>query len=140
MFYRLSADAVLVIHLGFIVFVLVGGFLALRWRRVPILHLPTVAWGIYIELSGNICPLTPLENNLRAAAGDSGYEGGFIEHYILAVVYPDGLTHSIQMMLAGVVVVTNLVAYGLVLRKMRRKPCGKPKADASRANGHTHHE
>nr|WP_232516555.1 DUF2784 domain-containing protein [Thauera sp. K11] len=96
---------------------LLGGLLALRWRRAPLVHLPAAAWGIYIELSGGICPLTPLENRLRAAAGQAGYEGGFVEHYLLALIYPAGLTHEIQFVLAAVVVGVNLAVYALVLRR-----------------------
>ncbi|ATE59218.1 DUF2784 domain-containing protein [Thauera sinica] len=114
---RLAADAVLLLHLAFILFVLLGGLLALRWRRAPLVHLPAAAWGIYIELSGGICPLTPLENRLRAAAGQAGYEGGFVEHYLLALIYPAGLTHEIQFVLAAVVVGVNLAVYALVLRR-----------------------
>lgn len=96
---------------------LLGGLLALRWRRAPLVHLPAAAWGIYIELSGGICPLTPLENHLRAAAGQAGYEGGFVEHYLLPLIYPAGLTHEIQFVLAAVVVGVNLAVYALVLRR-----------------------
>lgn len=117
MLFRLAADAVLLLHLGFIVFVLLGGLLALRWRRVPLLHLPAAAWGVYIELSGGLCPLTPLENRLRALAGQAGFEGGFIEHYLLPLIYPAGLTRDTQFVLAGVVVIVNLLAYGFVLRR-----------------------
>ncbi|WP_341649044.1 DUF2784 domain-containing protein [Thauera humireducens] len=122
MLFRLAADAVLLLHLGFIVFVLLGGLLALRWRRVPLLHLPAAAWGVYIELSGGLCPLTPLENRLRVLAGQVGFEGGFIEHYLLPLIYPAGLTRDTQFVLAGVVVIVNLLAYGFVLRRrcMRR--------------------
>ena len=122
MLYRLAADAVLLLHLGFIVFVLLGGLLALRWRRAPLLHLPAVAWGVYIELSGGLCPLTPLENRLRVLAGQAGFEGGFIEHYLLPLIYPADLTRDTQFVLAGVVVIVNLLAYGIVLRRrcMRR--------------------
>ncbi|CAH1747663.1 putative membrane protein [Thauera humireducens] len=122
MLFRLAADAVLLLHLGFIIFVLLGGLLALRWRRVPLLHLPAAAWGVYIELSGGLCPLTPLENRLRALAGQAGFEGGFIEHYLLPLIYPAGLTRDTQFVLAGVVVIVNLLAYGFVLRRrcMRR--------------------
>jgi hypothetical protein len=94
MFYRALADLVLVFHLAFIVFVVLGGLLTLRWRRIPLVHLPTVIWGVFIELSGGLCPLTPLENMLRRAAGTSGYSGGFIEHYLIPVIYPAGLSHA----------------------------------------------
>ena len=120
MFHRLAADAVLLLHLGFILFVLLGGVLAVRWRWAPLLHLPAVACGVYIELSGGLCPLTPLENRLRIAAGDAGYAGGFIEHYLLALIYPAGLTQDVQYVLAAIVVGVNALAYGWVWRRRRR--------------------
>ena len=121
MIHRVAADAVLLLHLGFILFVLLGGLLALRWRRAPLLHLPAVAWGVYIELSGGLCPLTPLENRLRIAAGEAGYTGGFIEHYLLTLIYPAGLTPQIQYVLAAVVVGVNGLAYAWVWRRRRRR-------------------
>lgn len=120
MLHRLAADAVLVLHLAFIVFVLVGGLLALRWRGAPWLHLPAAAWGVYIELSGGLCPLTPLENSLRRAAGEAGYAGGFIEHYLLPLIYPAGLTQEIQYLLAAIVVGVNVLAYAWVWAARRR--------------------
>ena len=120
MIHRLAADAVLLLHLGFILFVLLGGVLAVRRRWAPLLHLPAVAWGVYIELSGGLCPLTPLENRLRIAAGDAGYAGGFIEHYLLALIYPAGLTQDVQYVLAAIVVGVNALAYGWVWRRRRR--------------------
>ena len=120
MIHRLAADAVLLLHLGFILFVLLGGVLAVRWRWAPLLHLPAVAWGVYIELSGGLCLLTPLENRLRIAAGDAGYAGGFIEHYLLALIYPAGLTQDVQYVLAAIVVGVNALAYGWVWRRRRR--------------------
>ena len=121
MIHRLAADAVLLLHLGFILFVLLGGLLALRWRWAPMLHLPAAAWGVYVELSGGLCPLTPLENRLRSAAGEAGYTGGFIEHYLLALIYPAGLTHEIQYVLAAIVVGVNGLAYAWVWRGRRRR-------------------
>ena len=121
MIHRLAADAVLLLHLGFILFVLLGGVLAVRWRWAPLLHLPAVAWGVYIELSGGLCPLTPLENRLRIAAGDAGYAGGFIEHYLLALIYPAGLTQDVQYVLAAIVVGVNALASGWVWRRRRRR-------------------
>ena len=120
MIHRVAADAVLLLHLGFILFVLLGGLLALRWRWAPMLHLPAAAWGVYVELSGGLCPLTPLENRLRSAAGEAGYTGGFIEHYLLALIYPAGLTHEIQYVLAAIVVGVNGLAYAWVWRRRRR--------------------
>ena len=121
MIHRLAADAVLLLHLGFILFVLLGGVLAVRWRWAPLLHLPAMAWGVYIELNGGLCPLTPLENRLRIAAGDAGYTGGFIEHYLLTLIYPAGLTPQIQYVLAAVVVGVNGLAYAWVWRRRRRR-------------------
>ena len=121
MIHRLAADAVLLLHLGFILFVLLGGLLALRWRWAPMLHLPAAAWGVYVELSGGLCPLTPLENRLRSAAGEAGYTGGFIEHYLLALIYPAGLTHEIQYVLAAIVVGVNGLAYAWVWCRRRRR-------------------
>ncbi|MGL4577262.1 MAG: DUF2784 domain-containing protein [Burkholderiaceae bacterium] len=114
---HIAANAVLMVHAAFIIFAVLGGFLALRWRWMPWLHLPCMVWAATVVGMGWICPLTPLENRLRMAAGQAGYEGGFIEHYLLAAIYPDGLTRSVQIGLAIVVVVINLAAYGLVLRK-----------------------
>ena len=120
MIHRLAADAVLLLHLGFILFVLLGGLLALRWRWAPMLHLPAAAWGVYVELSGGLCPLTPLENRLRIAAGEAGYTGGFIEHYLLTLIYPAGLTPQIQYVLVAIVVGVNGLAYAWVWRRRRR--------------------
>ena len=120
MFYRLAADAVVFSHLLFILFVLCGGLLVLRWNWLAWLHLPAVTWGMAVEFFHLYCPLTPLENRLRRAAGESGYNGGFIEHYLLPLIYPSGLTPSIQWVLGGLVLVLNLAVYlGLVLRQNR---------------------
>jgi hypothetical protein len=117
--YQLLADFVVILHFLFILFVASGGLLALRWRWMPWLHLPAAAWGGFIELSGRICPLTPLENRLRRAAGSSGYEGDFIEHYLLPVIYPAGLTREIQLALAAVVIILNAVIYTIVWQRRR---------------------
>lgn len=124
MLHRVLADLVLVVHLGFIVFVVLGGLLALRWRWAPALHLPAVLWGGFIELSGGICPLTPLENLLRRSAGASGYSGSFIEHYLLPTLYPSGLTREAQLGLAALVVVVNVIVYVGVGRRRRRTRAG----------------
>lgn len=116
------ADAVLVAHLAFILFVMLGGLLVLRWRWLAWLHIPAVLWGIYVELSGRICPLTPLENSLREAAGQTGYTGGFIEHYVTAMIYPDGLSRSIQMVLASVVLLVNGLVYWRLVTRRNSKP------------------
>jgi hypothetical protein len=120
MLYRLGAEAVVLVHFSFIAFVLFGGLLALRWRWIVVAHLPAAAWGCLIELTGRICPLTYVENYLRSRAGQSGYPEGFIEHYFLPVIYPAGLTRQIQFVLAGVVVILNVVAYGWLLRRLAR--------------------
>jgi hypothetical protein len=124
MVYRTLADLVLVLHLAFIVFVLAGGFLAVRWRPAPRLHLPAVLWGVWIEVSGGLCPLTPLENVLRSRAGTSGYSGGFIEQYLVPAIYPAALSHSLQLFLAGLVVLTNVTVYWVVWRQ-RTSPRGR---------------
>jgi hypothetical protein len=117
MFYRIGAEAVLSLHFAFIAFVLFGALLALRWRWIVALHLPAAAWGFFVEITGRICPLTYAENYLRERAGEVGYSQGFIEHYLLPVVYPAGLTPQIQYVLAGVVVLVNGLAYGFLLRR-----------------------
>lgn len=121
MAYRLAADAVLLAHAAFVVFVVLGGLLAWRWRRAAVLHLPAAAWGAWIEFSGGICPLTPLENRLRHAAGQAGYEGGFVEHYLLALIYPEGLTREVQIALGVAVIVINAAVYGVLLRRALRR-------------------
>jgi hypothetical protein len=125
MLYRLGAEAVVLLHFSFIAFVLFGALLGLRWRWVVPVHLPAAAWGCFIELTGRICPLTYVENALRNRAGLSGYSEGFIEHYLLPVIYPAGLTRNIQFALAAVVVIVNVAAYGWLLRdrlKVSRAP------------------
>ena len=112
---RIAADAVLILHLGFIVFALLGAALALRWRWLPLVHLPAAAWGVFIELTGRVCPLTYLENHFRLRAGQAGYSESFVEHYLLAVIYPAGLTREIQFVLAGVVLVVNAALYTWLL-------------------------
>jgi hypothetical protein len=113
------ADAVLLLHLAFIVFVMLGGLLVWRWQRLAWLHLPAVLWGIYVEASGRICPLTPLENSLRESGGQSGYSGGFIDHYVTALIYPDGLSRTIQMALAVLVITVNAIVYWRLSRQQR---------------------
>ena len=117
MLYRILADVVVGIHALFVAFVVAGGLLALRWPWVAAVHLPAAVWGTLIELQGWVCPLTPLEKSLRATAGQSGYQGGFIEHYLLPVLYPAGLTRNVQVVLGSLVLVINLVIYGLVVRR-----------------------
>jgi hypothetical protein len=118
---RILADAVLIIHLLFILFAVAGGFAALRWRFLIGVHLPCALWAAAIVLGGWICPLTPLEILLRRCAGQAGYAGGFIQHYLLPIIYPHDLTREIQIGLGLGVLVINLVAYALVVRQRRLK-------------------
>jgi hypothetical protein len=121
MWYQAGADAVLMIHFGFILFVLLGGFLAWKWPWVPWLHLPAALWGALIEFNGGICPLTPLENRLRRAAGGDGYPGSFIERYLLPVIYPAELTRDVQLLLGVLVITVNLGVYGLLWARRKKK-------------------
>jgi|SRR5579863_770504 hypothetical protein len=121
MLWSLLADALVVVHFGFTTFVIFGGFLAWRWRRAMLLHLPALAWGCWVELSSSICPLTPLENYLRQRGGAAGYSGGFLAHYLSALLYPVNLTPHIQWVLTGLLVVINVVAYGRLLRGTRTR-------------------
>jgi hypothetical protein len=118
--YRLLANVVVLIHALFIAFVVVGGFLAWRWRWIAALHLPCALWGMVIEYRGGMCPLTPLENALRVRAGEAGYSGGFIEHYLLPAMYPAGLTPRLQVVLGTAVLLVNAVAYAVLLRRLQR--------------------
>ena len=120
--YHSIADLLVVFHFAFIVFVVLGGFLVLKWRRIAILHIPCVMWGALIELKGWICPLTPIENHFREAAGAAGYTRGFIDHYVMPLVYPEGLTREMQIAFGIVVISVNLFVYGLVLvNRSKRK-------------------
>lgn len=115
MIQRIAADLVVIVHLGFIAFVGLGALLCLRWKWVAWLHLPAVIWGAAIEFRGGVCPLTPLEQRLRVAAGDAGYAEGFIEHYLMPIIYPSGLDGFFQYTLGVLVIVMNLAIYGWVL-------------------------
>jgi hypothetical protein len=119
--YRLAADTVVLFHLLFIVFVMLGGLFALRWKWLITLHLPAAAWGMSVEFLHLYCPLTPLENLLRAKAGEVGYAGGFIEHHLIALIYPVGLTPDIQLWLGASVVLVNLLVYGYLITQWRRR-------------------
>ncbi len=118
--YRLLADAVLIVHLAFIAFVVLGGILVLHRSWVAWLHLPAVAWGAWIEFTGRICPLTPLEIGLRARGGEATYSGGFIERYITALIYPDGLDRHHQIVLGTFVLVLNAAIYGWAVWRRTR--------------------
>jgi hypothetical protein len=117
------ATLVVVIHLSFVVFATLGGLLAIRWPRIVWIHLPCVVWAAFVEFSGRICPLTPLENALRQRAGLEYYSGDFVANYIFPVLYPEGLTRDAQIAIGAFVVMLNVVAYACVLwrRKIRRK-------------------
>jgi hypothetical protein len=115
------ADGVLVLHGLFIVWAALGALAVWRWPRLALLHLPALAWAVWIEASGGVCPLTPLENSLRRAAGQAGYSGGFIDHYLGGVIYPAGLTRQTQWLVAGALLLINLVVYGLMIRRARRR-------------------
>ena len=115
--WRLLADLVLLLHLAFVLFVVLGGLLVLRWPRLARLHVPIALYGATIEFLGFTCPLTPLENRYRRLGGQSGYAGGFVEHYVTSLIYPDGLTRGIQVALGIAVLVLNAVVYTVVLRR-----------------------
>lgn len=120
MWYRRAADLVLLAHSTFVAFVVLGGLLALRWRRLAWIHIPVALYGAIIEFAGFVCPLTPLENALRHRGGEMGYSGGFVEHYVVRVLYPAGLTRGIQYGLGALVLVINVVVYAIWFRQRRR--------------------
>jgi hypothetical protein len=120
-FYRFGADLVVLVHLLFIGFAFVGGIAVLRWYWLALVHLPAALWATVVELMGWVCPLTPLEVYLRVAAGDAGYSGGFIQHYLLPIVYPAGLTREIQWLLAALVVLVNAAIYAVLLVRVKRR-------------------
>jgi hypothetical protein len=117
--FPIAADVVVVIHLVFILFAVLGGFLRWRWPKLAWLHLPAFAWAVAISLWGWTCPLTPLENWLREQGSETGYDTGFIEHYLLPLIYPDGLTRNIQIILGLIVLVINLIVYGWLWLRRR---------------------
>jgi len=121
MLFQTLADLVVLVHFGFIVFALFGALLALRWPRVLWLHAPAAIWALAIELAGWICPLTPLENSLRSAGGEAGYGGGFVEHYLLPVIYPPGLKREDQIVLGLGLLAINALVYRAVWCRLRRR-------------------
>ncbi len=125
MLFRLAADLVVGLHFLFILFVIAGGFLAWRWRWLAWVHLPAAAWGAIIEFMDWICPLTPLENDFRRRAGGAGYEGGFIEHYLIPIIYPAGLSSGIRIFLGIVVVLLNALAYAIYFTHRRPQRFGR---------------
>ena len=118
--YRLAADAMMVAHLLYIIFVVVGGLVALRVRWVLWLHVPAVAWAIYVQYFGRLCPLTNWEKGLRERAGDAGYEGGFIDHYLMPLIYPPDMPAAMPLVLGTAVVVINVAIYGWLIVLARR--------------------
>jgi len=117
--HALLADGVLALHVAFLLFVVFGGLLALRWKRVAWLHVPCALWGAWVELAGWVCPLTPLENDLRRMAGKAGYAGGFLEHYVVPLLYPPGLTRGMQVALGVAALALNVGIYVGVWRRRR---------------------
>ncbi len=126
---RIAADFIVVLHLAFILFACLGAFLSLRWRRVAWLHVPAAAWAAAIEFRHGICPLTPLEQRLRLAAGDAGYSGSFIEHYLIPIIYPSGLDDQMQYVLGTLVIAVNLAVYAWVLMRRRRQASARPERE-----------
>lgn len=124
MAYGLLADAVLLLHGLFVVFVVIGVLAVARWPRLAWLHIPCVVWGVWIELSGGICPLTPLENHFRALAGEAGYQGDFLARYLLPLIYPAELTRATQFILGGSALGLNVLGYGWILYRRARKTTG----------------
>ena len=118
--YRVAADFLVLLHLAFILFVVAGGLAVFKWPWMALLHIPAAVWGAMIEYKGWICPLTPWENSLRKLAGGEGYTEGFIEHYILQIIYPPGLTRDMQTTLGTVVMVINLAIYAVILYRLFR--------------------
>jgi hypothetical protein len=117
MIHLLAANVVLILHLLFICLVMLGGLVVARWPRFAFIHLPAAVWGFLVEAMGWYCPLTDLENALLHRAGQSGYAGSFLEQYLLAAIYPDGLTREAQWLLAGLVVLVNVGLYGWILAR-----------------------
>jgi len=118
--FHVLADIVLVLHLLFVAFVVLGGLLAFRWRRAPWIHIPAALWGVVVEFTGWFCPLTPLENHLRERAGLPTYESDFLARYALPLLYPDGLTREAQLVLGGFALAVNVAIYAVVISRARR--------------------
>lgn len=121
MLLKIAADIIVLVHLMFIIFVVTGGLFVLKWPKIAWLHIPAAIWGALIEFAGWVCPLTPVENSLRAAGGKVAYQSGFINHYVIPVVYPAGLTREIQLVMGCMVIVLNILIYGMLIVKKVRK-------------------
>jgi hypothetical protein len=119
--YRLLADALVVVHAAFVLFVVLGGLAGLRWPQALFLHLPALLWGAYAELTATVCPLTPLENHWRTLAGQQGYAGSFVEHYLLPILYPPGLSPASQHWLGVLLVIGNLLVYAACFHQVGRR-------------------
>lgn len=124
MFYWILANLTVVLHFIFVCFVVAGGLLIFRWRWILFLHLPTAVWGALIEYQGGVCPLTPLQQQFRQMAGQAGYAGGFIEHYLLPVLYPSYLTRDVQIVLGTLVIAINILVYGWLIRRILSERSG----------------
>ena len=133
--YRILADLVVGLHFVFVVFVVAGGLLVLRWPKAVYLHIPAALWGAAIEFAGWVCPLTPLEKSLRRMAGEAGYPTGFIEHYILPVLYPSALTRNIQILLGVLVIALNVAIYTYVMQRRPVQPSSS-KNEGTKARKH----
>lgn len=120
MLYRFAADVVVIVHLAFVAFAVGGALLVARWRALAWAHVPAAVWAALIEFGGWICPLTPLEQHLRRLGGEAGYSGGFVEHYLLPILYPGGLTRNLQFTLGALVLFVNVAVYAWILRRAVR--------------------
>jgi len=119
MAYRILAEMVIGIHLCFVLFVALGGLLVLHWRALMWVHIPAAVWGVLIEFAGWICPLTPLENDLRRLSGEAGYRSDFIQHYLMSILYPEALTREVQIILGCVALSVNLFIYWRIFFRYR---------------------
>lgn len=122
MLYRILADLIVVLHLAFVIFAVLGGLMALRWRRIIYGHIPAALWAVLVEFSGWVCPLTPLENALRVKGGETDYADSFIEHYVLPLLYPAELTRDMQMALGALALAVNLGIYWHISTRRQRRP------------------
>jgi len=125
--YRLMAEALVLLHFLFILFVAGGGLLVIRWPRLAFVHLPAAIWGAVVEIAGWICPLTPLENHFRRLGSHTSYQGDFLAQYLRLLIYPESLTVTVQYVLGGLVIVLNLIFYGLAFKKHHFHQAGENK-------------
>ena len=132
--WSLLADSLVVVHFAFTTFVIFGGFLTWRWPWIAWAHLPALAWGCWVEVSHSVCPLTPLENHWRQLGGEAGYNGGFLAHYLGRILYPPGLTWQLQWLLAALLLLINIVAYGRFLALRRRAQARRFGSDSARGD------